>query len=139
MNRRWGKRDGGRRSAEFQLATTSDVAFLLLIFFISTAIFVSPYGLPILLPPGGAQPVAVEAKDLVTVELDAAGDVRAEGVARPAPALVEWARTVQAERPEVVFRLAIHAQCPYESVVAAVDALRQAEARRIHFGLEVGS
>ena len=126
----------GRRSAEFQLATTSDVAFLLLIFFISTAIFVSPYGLPIVLPPAGAEPVSVEPEDVVTVSLDAAGTIRAGGESRTADELVAWARASQAERPGIVFRLAIHADCPYAGVVSAVDALRLANAERIHFGVE---
>ena len=128
-----------RYSTEFQLASTSDIAFLLLIFFISTAIFVSPYGLPIVLPPAGAQPVAVEAEDLVTVELDQAGHVRAEGVPYAASELAAWARAVQGARATVVFRLAIHPDCPYESVVAVVDGLREAEAQRIHFGMGGGS
>ena len=50
-----------------------------------------------------------------------------------------WARGVQGNHADLVFKLEIHAECPYAGVVAAVDALRRAEVARIHFGLGVGS
>ncbi len=135
--RRVGRRR--RRGVEFQLATTSDVAFLLLIFFITTAVFVSPYGLPLLLPPAGEAPTLVSERDLAVVEIDDAGRVTAGGRERTADELVEWAAALRRGRPETVFSLRIQAGCPYAGVVHAVDALRRAEVSRIAFALAGGA
>ena len=130
---------GQRRNAEFQLATTSDVAFLLLIFFLSTAIFLSPYGLPMVLPPSGAEPLAVPAEDLARIALDARGAVLAEGVSRTREALVAWARSKKESRGGIVFQIDVHPLCSYEKVVAVVDVLREAGADRVHFDLQGSS
>ena len=138
MNLRRGRspRRGRRRNAEFQLATTSDVAFLLLIFFISTAIFVSPYGLPIVLPPAGAEPLVVAAEDVLLIELDAGGGIAAGGSARTRAQLAGWVREVRQNRPDAVFRMEVHPLCPYQGVIDVVDTLRGVGAERVHFGVQ---
>lgn len=124
-----------RQAPELQLATTSDIAFLLLIFFISTAIFVSPRGLPLLLAPAGASAEPVTDEQLAVVRLGAAGEITAGGAARTPQELTAWAASVQASRPGMVFALEAHASCPYEAVVRAIDALRGAAVARLGFSL----
>jgi biopolymer transport protein ExbD len=123
------------REPRIQLATTSDIAFLLLIFFIATAIFVSPAGLPLVLAPAGASARRVVERDLATVRLGAAGEITAGGERRTPEALAAWAQTVQTERPGAVFSVEVDGRCPYEGVVRALDALRGAAVERIGFSL----
>ena len=120
------------RLAELELSSTSDIAFLLLIFFLSTAVFASQSGLSFLLPPAGRAPVA-RADASVLVRLDAAGGIAADGAAVTAHALTGWARERLAQAPDRLFIVEVDPRCPYEELVAALDALRRAAVRRVSF------
>ena len=57
--------------SEFNLASMSDLIFLLLIFFLITSTMISPNGIKVVLPKANNRPVTP--KQSVTVSVDAAG------------------------------------------------------------------
>lgn len=120
------------RLAELELASTSDIAFLLLIFFLSTAVFASQGGLAFLLPPAGRAP-ATTAVTAVHVAVDALGGITAGGARLQPESLASWARARTAEAPERLFVVEVDPRCRYEHLVSALDALQRAAVRRVMF------
>ena len=62
-----GLRSRNKRLAEFQLASLTDIVFLLLIFFVLTSSIVSPNALNILLPNSDSQTQATQS---VSISID---------------------------------------------------------------------
>ncbi len=122
-----------RRSSnpEISLVSTSDVAFLLLIFFLSTAALSVERGLLLELPRAGDAPAAVPASRILTLEIDAEGSFSFDGRLTAAdgirPALAARLRAV----PTTVVRLLVHARAPYHAFVTALDQVKLAGARQV--------
>ena len=122
-----------RRSSnpEIPLVSTSDVAFLLLIFFLSTAALSVERGLLLELPRAGDAPAAVPASRILTLEVDAEGAYRLEGE----PTAAAEIRPVLAARlsaiPTAVVRLLVHERAPYHAFVTALDQVKLAGARQV--------
>lgn len=66
---------GNRASPEISQASTADIAFLLLIFFISTTVFETEFGIPLVLPGLGGQATKVKRDNVLTIRTDAAGQI----------------------------------------------------------------
>ncbi len=64
-----------RREQEIPMASMSDIAFLLIIFFIITISFLYKQGLKISLPKKDSKPVVVQASDLLILKLDQNGNL----------------------------------------------------------------
>ena len=120
------------RLAELELASTSDIAFLLLIFFLSTAVFASQTGLAFLLPPAG-RAAAPAAEPPARVAVDASGRISVAGVGLDESGLATWARTQTLAAPDRLFVVEVDPRCAYEHLVTALDALQRASVRRVTF------
>jgi len=121
------------RLAGIQLTSTSDIAFLLLIFFLSTAVFVSQLGLPIILPPAGSAPVQVQESDVLHLSLDSAGTIMWQGTVLVPGELVAWAASRERESQGRIYLLDVDSKCPYDALVQTLDGLRGASVERISF------
>ena len=113
-----------RRSSnpEIPLVSTSDVAFLLLIFFLSTAALNVQRGLLLDLPRAGDVPAEVAESRLVTVEILADGTFALDGARLSAK--------VDAV-PDAVVRLLVAPAAPYHSFVTALDQVKLSGAREL--------
>jgi biopolymer transport protein ExbD len=121
------------RLTEIQLTSTSDVAFLLLIYFLATAVFVSQLGLPLVLPPAGERPTTVSDSEVVRLVLDSEGNLTAGGEPLALAELAGWARERETEEAGRIYLLDVDAGCFYVHLVTALDALRSASVERISF------
>jgi biopolymer transport protein ExbD len=118
-------------SPEISLVSTSDVAFLLLIFFLSTAALSVERGLLLELPRAGDAAAAVPASRILTLEVGAEGTFQLEGDPTDAdeirPALASRLRAA----PTAVVRLLVHERAPYHAFVTALDQVKLAGARQV--------
>ncbi|HET7904511.1 MAG TPA: biopolymer transporter ExbD [Candidatus Eisenbacteria bacterium] len=123
-------------SPSISLVSTSDVAFLLLIFFLSTAALNVERGLLLDLPRAGEPLTLLAPERVATLDVAADRSVRLDGVAVP----VERIRTALAGRlertPGLVVRLRVAATAPYATFVAVLDQVKLAGARSL--SLETG-
>ena len=128
-----------RRSSnpEIPLVSTSDVAFLLLIFFLSTSALNVERGLLLELPRAGDVPAAVPGSRVVTIEVIADGTLELEGAPVSAPALRAALASRLAAAPDAVVRLLVAPAAPYHAFVAALDQVKLAGARQL--SLEKGA
>lgn len=130
-----------RRSSnpEIPLVSTSDVAFLLLIFFLSTAALNVERGLLLDLPRAGDVPAEVAASRLVTVEVAADGAFSVDGeLATPEGLRAALAARVAAV-PDAVIRLLVSPAAPYRAFVTALDQVKLSGARELSLETGAGS
>lgn len=124
-----------RISDAIPTSSMADIAFLLLIFFLTTTVFVEEKGLPLVLPD--TTDVPVSAKNLVHFLIDANGVVtvrRGESATeqRVAPDEVEAImRHEIAANPNVIAAVKTAPDAPYRHTVSVLDALQKARATRI--------
>jgi len=118
--------------AEIPTASMSDIAFLLLIFFMVSTIFSNEVGLQIVLP-GKGETVKVKSSNIAKVYVKADGTVNLNGnpikVAEIAPA----ARKMLVENDSLIFSIKTQRKAKYKMLIAVFDQLRMANAERISF------
>ena len=68
-----------RVADEIPSASLSDIAFLLLIFFLSTTTFAMDEGLVLALPGQQSEQVKISRKNIMTIRADAAGYISVDG------------------------------------------------------------
>lgn len=120
-----------RPSTEFSAAAMSDIAFLLLIFFLVTTIFALEEGIPMMLPGQKSDNIKVKRKNIMTVKAFANGSITIDddpvtlGGIRP---IIER-RLAQNEKTIIVIET--HPDAEYGLMVDILDELRLAQARTI--------
>lgn len=125
---------------EISLVSTSDVAFLLLIFFLSTAVFAVERGIVLELPAPGERPVSVPSGRLADLHVAADGAWTLDGVPVSRPS--DLARAIGerlAAIPDLVVRIDVAPAAPYAALVTALDQVKVAGARAVTIQTEEGS
>lgn len=115
---------------QIPLVSTADVAFLLLIFFLSTAVFGVERGLVLALPATDpAYPGADRIELRLAIEADASMrvDGRVVGIEELRRRLRERGRS----GPESTVEVRVHPQAPYAAIVTVLDEVKLAGIRRI--------
>lgn len=128
-----------RRSSipEIPLVSTSDVSFLLLIFFLSTAALSVERGLLLDLPREGESPAVMPAARIVSVSIAADGAFDLEGT-RLSPAALRAALAARIHTDAgAVVRLRVDPAAPYAAFVVALDQVKLSGARQL--SLESGA
>jgi len=116
---------------EIPLVSTADVSFLLLIFFLSTAIFASERGIVLGLPVPGATETVAREDQIARVAVAADQSVRLDGTEVPRDRLREALATRLKSAPDLVVALAIDGRAPYAALVSTLDQVKLAGVRRI--------
>ena len=125
-----------RPSGEIPSSSMADIAFLLLVFFMVTTVFPRDQGLTIALPEAVNHPLVDRANLLQIfvspdgwVEVRRGGDSMAQRM-RAAELERLW-RTESALNPLLIADLRTANDAPYHRMIRALDALKQAGAKRI--------
>ncbi len=119
--------------AEINMASISDIVFLLLIFFMVATIFNQELGLPLILPAktDSTEEVKVKQSNVADLKIDAFNQVTLDGVPiRISQIKNELIRRLKANNKLVVI-LSTHPDADYGSMVAVLDEVRLAKARRM--------
>ncbi len=118
-------------SPEISLVSTSDVAFLLLIFFLSTAALSVERGLLLELPRAGDAPAVLPASRIVSVGVAADGSFNLDGAPVSADALRAALSARMGSAPDSVVRLRVDSAAPYAAFVSALDQVKLSGARQL--------
>jgi len=123
-------------SDEIPTASLADIAFLLLIFFLTTTIFDEEKGLPIVLPEA-AEEVAVAQKNILHLTVRADGIVDVKRGESPQVQRVRaseigdiW-RLEVGQNPGLIAAVKTDPSAPYRFMIDVLDQLQQAGAERI--------
>ena len=122
---------------EIPQASLPDMAFLLLIFFISATVFGVEHGLPVVLPSAKRSPrISVEPTEVFRIQARADGTVVADdhvvqvdeiGTLLQARNAARLAR----QQSELIVIVETHPEAAYELMVSVLDQIRAAGSRRV--------
>ena len=122
-----------RTQPEINMTSLIDVVLLLLIFFMVATIFNQELGLPLILPAktDSTEEVKVKQSNVADLKIDAFNQVTLDGVPiRINQIKNELIRRLKANSKLVVI-LSTHPDADYGSMVAVLDEVRLAKARRM--------
>jgi len=113
-----------RATSEITLSSMSDIAFLLIIFFLVTSIFLIKDGLQISMPDKNGAPVFMAADKIFTVEFRKDCNLYVKdkklNLNEIKSELVKW----NIEKPDGAILLKISGELPYEKAVTLIDAVK---------------
>jgi biopolymer transport protein ExbD len=132
------RRKKGAMGDEISTASMSDIAFLLLIFFLVSTIFNQEQGLPMLLPGQASETATVSTKNILDIEIRQNNLVYLDEVQFRIPQLENEIRTRIAANSKLICQLKIHPDSFYGTMVDVLDELHLADAKKISIkGIEV--
>ena len=120
-----------RPTTEFSAASMSDIAFLLLIFFLVTTIFALEQGIPIILPGKESTNVKVKRKNILEVKAYPNGAVVVEDEQIPLSRLRVIVERKLAQNDKLIVVIQTHPDAEYGLMVDILDELKLAKCRRI--------
>ena len=123
------KRSGGPVPG-IPTASTGDIAFLILIFFMSTSMFAKEKGLKMVLPELG-QATKIKAENILTVAVNPAGQVLVGDQIVNVSDVREILVKRLAANSDLAIALRISRKAPYRLMVDVFDQLKLAKAERI--------
>lgn len=125
------------------MASTADIAFLLLIFFLVTTVFPKDKGLALVLPEAATE-IQVSQKNIIHLIIQPSGIV---DVKRGESQQIQQMRAQEIEglwrqemtaNPNLIAAVKTHPDAPYKFMIDVLDALHQAGADRISLQLLEG-
>jgi biopolymer transport protein ExbD len=131
-----------KTSAEIPTASMADIAFLLIIFFMTTTIFASEKGLKMLLPEKGEQ-VKIASRNIMQVLVSPEGKVLVEeesGVLKEYDLSFETQRDLLRKEVEMALErtndsisvaIKVSRLAPYSIMIDVLDEVKRADAKRI--------
>lgn len=122
------KQAGGTPS--IPTASTGDIAFLILIFFMSTSMFAKEKGLKIVLPEKG-EATKIKAENILTVSVNPSGQVLIGDDVVNIPDVQEIIVKRLADNEELAIALRVSRTAPYQVMVEVFDQLKLAKADRV--------
>jgi biopolymer transport protein ExbD len=131
------RRKRRRLIQEIPQASLPDMAFLLLIFFISATVFGVEHGLPLVLPSAKRSPrISVEPTEVFRIQARADGTVMAEDRVVQVAEIETLLRGRNATRlarqqSELIVIVEIHPDAAYELMVSILDQIWAAGSRRV--------
>ncbi len=124
-------------SCEIPSASMADIAFLLLVFFLTTTVFNEEKGLELLLPEAKAQEVQVSQKNMLHIIVQPDGRIVLKKGKNPEEppiqidGLAERMRQEITLNPNVIAAVKTHPDAEYNLMIQVLDELQEAEASRI--------
>jgi biopolymer transport protein ExbD len=124
-------------SSEIPSASMADIAFLLLIFFLTTTVFNEEKGLELVLPEAKAQEVQVSQKNMLHIIVRPDNRIvlkkgkNPEEQPIPVDGLSERMRQEITLNPKVIAAVKTDPEATYDQMVNVLDELQEAEASRI--------
>jgi biopolymer transport protein ExbD len=124
-----GRRSGGS-NPNIPTASTGDIAFLILIFFMSTSMFAKEKGLKIVLPEKGKETI-IKAENILTVAVNPTGQVLVGDQIVNIPEVRDLIVKRLAENKDLAIALRVNRRAPYQTMVEVFDQLKLAKAERV--------
>ncbi len=124
------------QKAQIPTSSMSDIAFLLIIFFMLTTVFRKETGLKVILPQAKMTERVLKSRDVANIYIDKDGRISVDDKL-VAPEQVKLAFKVKlVENPSVLAQLKADKRVKYGTVNDVLDALREAQAFRVIFATE---
>lgn len=121
-----------QRKPNIPTASMGDIAFLIIIFFMTTSIFSREKGLKTVLPEKG-QEVKIKSENILTIQVNPQGEVLIGDKILTIPEIRAKVSEELAKNKELVVALRIARKASYKTMIDVFDELKLAKAERISF------
>jgi biopolymer transport protein ExbD len=126
-----------RVTDEIPASSMSDIAFLLLVFFLVTTAFSTEKGMQLQLPEVESLEAQVSSQNMLKLEVRANGKVYVgygrERSPMPVPAIAPFVRGEIEKNPDLICSVKTDDNALYEMMIDVLDELKKASASKIHF------
>lgn len=117
---------------EISMASTADISFLLLIFFIVSTVFNLEMGLPLILPSGQNETAAqVSRKNVLEIKAHSDNSISVKGVPTRLQDLRRMVSEAQDANPKLIVVIQTAPQAQYGVMIDILDELKMAKIRKI--------
>ena len=123
-----------RKRGVNETCAASDLAFLLIIYFLVIAGFNVNMGFLVNLPERGSVRI-MPREDIMRFEMDSGGTVFFRGQAMSIPAAEQEIRTAIAENPDMAVVLSIDGKAPWQQVVFFVELAQMLDVKAFSFSM----
>lgn len=124
-------RKKNRPPAEIPSSSMSDIAFLLLVFFLLVSNVDTDKGIGVVLPPPGDSEIKLNPKNITMVLVNASGDVLFNDQLVPIEEISQRARELEAGNPNMVFSVQTDRKTKYQDYIDVVDQLTIANVKKL--------
>lgn len=123
---------------DLSTASMSDIAFLLLVFFLVTTTFAQEMGLTLVLPGQASETAKIKMDNILNIEIQANNLVLLDGGQIPIPQIENEVRRRVGANPKLIVQLKVHPDAFYGTMVDVLDEIKLAEATKISLkGMDV--
>ena len=120
-----------RPPAEIPSSSMSDIAFLLLVFFLLVSNVDTDKGIGVVLPPPGDSEIKLNPKNITMVLVNASGDVLFNDEVISVDQIMARARQLEAGNPNMVFSVQTDRKTKYQDYIDVVDQLTAANVKKL--------
>lgn len=122
--------------AEIPTASMADIAFLLIIFFMTTTIFARDKGLKLVLPEKTTEIVKIKSKNILKISINDQGQI----FIGDKPVTLDQIQPILKERleknPKLIILIKTNEKAPYERMIQVFDQVKQVpKATRVALGI----
>ncbi len=123
--------------AEIPTASMADIAFLLIIFFMTTTNFAREKGLKFLLPEKKDKPqeLKIASKNLLKISINDRGEVFLNDQQIDPNRLEEEVKRRLEENKKLIILIRTHENAPYGMMIKAFDAVKAAGGKKVGLGV----
>ena len=117
-------------------ASMADIAFLLLIFFMVSTVFVIYHGLPVTLPEAEATEKLGKRRNTVSVWLTTRNEIMIDDMYIDLSQVVDVMGGKLAQNPELIISMKVDKECRYGDVSDVFEELKKGQALQVNLGTE---
>jgi biopolymer transport protein ExbD len=123
--------------AEIPTASMADIAFLLIIFFMTTTNFAREKGLKFVLPEKKDQPqeVKIKSENLLKISINDKGELFLNDEEARWDNLEREVKLRLEKNPNLIILIRTHRDAPYEYMIRAFDAVKAAGGKKVGLGI----
>ena len=125
-----------RRSVEIPTASMADIAFLLIVFFMLTAVFTSTQGLRFQFPKDDPSQLNVQPEEAVHIKIAGEGQFQVDRVAMTIDEMGGYVQSKMSQNPEKPVIIQTEAEVPYYVMIDVFDLLKQLEVKNVSIPTE---
>ena len=120
-----------RPPSEIPSSSMSDIAFLLLVFFLLVSNVDVDKGIGVVLPPPGDSEIKLNPKNITMVLVNAQGEVLFNDQIISVSEIQQRARELEASNPNMVFSVQTDRRTKYQDYIDVVDQLTAARVKKL--------
>lgn len=126
----------GRSVEEIPLASTADIAFLLIVFFLAASALLELRGVSVPLPKKDAPPMQVLKKNLFRIQVRSNGDYEHDGKPASIEGLATGLRDAYSANKELIVAVRVHSEAPVEAIPRLIVVVQKLQIPRLSIGME---